>query len=84
MSKEEFERRFWAEIADDTSKYLPKEEREQKTTYTVEEFSEEFLKVYVRNNNKHSVIITKRSILNNHLLPFLGKMSLCRSHFLRC
>ena len=44
---------------------------------TFSEFAEEFMTVYVAVNNKRSEQVTKRRILDNHLLPFFGPTRLC-------
>ncbi|MFP2958226.1 tyrosine-type recombinase/integrase [Myxococcus sp. 1LA] len=48
---------------------------ETKQVPTVKEFSSRFL-TYSENNNKHSSVITKRQILEHHVLPFFGDMKL--------
>lgn len=51
-------------------------EKEERKRLKVEEFYTDFLEVYAKNNNKNSVLITKRGVLENHLLPVFGKMYL--------
>ena len=40
------------------------------------EFVEEFLANYAEVNNKYSELLSKRSILRQHLAPFFGRMRL--------
>jgi integrase len=42
---------------------------------TLAEFGPRFL-TYSENNNKHSSVVSKRQILDDHLLPFFGEMAL--------
>lgn len=39
---------------------------------TFKEFSEKFVAVYVKNNNKYSEVLNKESVLRAHLNPFFG------------
>ncbi|MDO8668227.1 MAG: site-specific integrase [bacterium] len=59
------------------------EGREDKGDITFEKFSQEWFEVYVKNNNKHSEVISKESILRVHLLPFFGKMRLSKIQSLK-
>ncbi len=42
---------------------------------TLADFAPRFL-TYSENNNKHSSVVTKRQLLDDHLLPFFGQMAL--------
>jgi integrase len=42
---------------------------------TLSQFAPRFL-TYSENNNKHSSVVTKRQLLEDHLLPFFGHMAL--------
>ena len=59
------------------------ENREDKGEITFEKFSKEWFEVYVKNNNKHSEIITKEIVLRIHLLPFFGKMKIAKIQSLK-
>lgn len=39
-------------------------------------FADEWMKTYVKSNNKHSELITKQSAFNAHILPFFGRLAL--------
>ena len=54
------------------------DDQKNKGDITFEIFSKEWFEVYVKNNNKHSEVISKESILRVHLLPFFGKMELSK------
>ncbi|NVB39585.1 tyrosine-type recombinase/integrase [Pseudenhygromyxa sp. WMMC2535] len=43
---------------------------------TFGEFAEEFLANYAEVNNKHSEVVSKRTIFGKHLVPFFGRMRL--------
>jgi len=43
---------------------------------TVAEFAEEFLEIYVKNNNKPSEQASKRGIIDHHIKPLIGKVPL--------
>ena len=45
-------------------------------TSTLEEFSDDFIEIYARANNRWGEVENKKGILKNHLLPFFGEMSL--------
>ncbi|MFA6417068.1 MAG: site-specific integrase [Patescibacteria group bacterium] len=49
---------------------------EQKAVPTFKEFSDNWLEVYVKNNNKYSEILNKESLLRAHLNPFFGQKQL--------
>ncbi len=49
--------------------------KEKKEVPTLEQFQERFL-TYSENNNKHSSVVSKRQLLDDHLLPFFGQMAL--------
>lgn len=40
------------------------------------DFADEWFRIYVKNNNKHSEIIAKESVLRVHLVPYFGNMDL--------
>lgn len=40
------------------------------------DFVDNWFQVYVKNNNKHSEIVTKESIIRVHLAPYFGRMKL--------
>lgn len=48
--------------------------KEDKTTY--KEFAANWFQVYVKNNNKHSEILSKEKILRVHLIPYFGQSKL--------
>lgn len=48
--------------------------KEDQTTY--KDFAANWFQVYVKNNNKHSEILSKEKILRVHLLPFFGQYKL--------
>ena len=52
--------------------------QEEKRSENFKKFAREWFEVYVKNNNKHSEIISKESILRVHLIPFFGKTTLER------
>jgi hypothetical protein len=45
------------------------------------EFAEEFLANYAEVNNKHSELLSKRTIFRQHLVPFFGRMRLGTSGY---
>ena len=65
---EQYEREIRVNLAAGT--YGKEKKKREKT----ESFADDFLKSYVVNNNKNSVLITKTGILKNHLLPVFGSM----------
>jgi integrase len=46
------------------------------STATFSEYAEDFMDVYAKVNNKRSEQLSKQRILDNHLLPFLGRTRL--------
>lgn len=54
----------------------PEPERAENGSITFAKFSEKWMEVYAKGNNKNSEYMNKRYMLNNHLLPFFGKMHL--------
>ncbi|WP_163866109.1 tyrosine-type recombinase/integrase [Myxococcus eversor] len=52
-----------------------KEKTQEKRIPTLEEFTPRFL-TYSENNNKHSTVISKRQVLDDHITPFFGAMAL--------
>lgn len=54
----------------------PDERRAAPLTFA--QFSEEWLRTYVKTNNKLSEQKTKASVLRNHLVPFFGRMELAQ------
>ncbi|WP_373691542.1 tyrosine-type recombinase/integrase [Hyalangium versicolor] len=50
-------------------------EKKSEDRVTLAEFAARFL-TYSENNNKHSSVVSKRQILDDHLLPFFGEMAL--------
>ncbi|QDE82482.1 tyrosine-type recombinase/integrase [Myxococcus xanthus] len=53
----------------------PEATEEAKKTPSLKDFTDRFL-TYSENNNKHSSVISKRQILDDHLIPFFGAMAL--------
>jgi integrase len=49
-------------------------EREKTTTF--KDFAQDWFETYVKNNNKHSEILSKEKILRVHLIPYFGSMKL--------
>jgi len=45
-------------------------------TTTFKEFAQDWFETYVKNNNKHSEIETKKIILRVHLVPYFGRMKI--------
>jgi integrase len=54
----------------------PVEEKEVQEVPTVGEFSKEFMRTYVKANNKPSEIAQKTSVLKRHIVPKLGAVKL--------
>lgn len=52
----------------------PIEQKKAETTY--KDFADNWFQVYVKNNNKHSEIVTKESTIRVHLAPYFGRMKL--------
>ena len=52
------------------------DEEKKQTQEIFSKFAWHWFDVYVKNNNKHSEIISKESILRVHLVPYFGKFSL--------
>ncbi len=52
-----------------------KEQKSEEGVITLADFTPRFL-TYSENNNKHSSVVSKQQILNDHILPFFGKMAL--------
>ncbi len=50
--------------------------KEEKKEFTFREFSNDWFETYVKNNNKHSEILTKEMVLRVHLVPHFGHMRL--------
>lgn len=48
----------------------------QKIESAFKDFVENWFQVYVKNNNKHSEIVTKESIIRVHLVPYFGRSKL--------
>jgi len=46
---------------------------ENKKTTTFKDFARDWFETYVKNNNKHSTILTKEMILRVHLVPHFGR-----------
>ncbi|MFC1482272.1 tyrosine-type recombinase/integrase [Myxococcota bacterium] len=69
---EQFERQIREEILN------PTPEVEQKEVPTLNAFADEFIETYAETNNKPSEVESKRSILNIHLTPILGRLRLDR------
>ncbi|WP_408890782.1 tyrosine-type recombinase/integrase [Myxococcus faecalis] len=59
---------FGKEVPEDTKK-------EESKPLMLKEFTQRFL-TYSENNNKHSSVVSKRQILDDHLIPFFGEMVL--------
>ncbi|MBU8899929.1 site-specific integrase [Corallococcus sp. M34] len=53
----------------------PETNGETKKVPTVKDFTSRFL-TYSENNNKHSSVVSKRQLLDDHLLPFFGETAL--------
>jgi len=53
----------------------PLDPEKEKTT-TFKDFAKDWFETYVKNNNKHSEILTKQIILRVHLVPYFGRMKL--------
>lgn len=47
-------------------------EREEKENISFKDFTTNWFETYVKNNNKHSEVISKEMILRVHLLPYFG------------
>lgn len=43
---------------------------------TFKDFTREWFETYVKNNNKHSEVVSKEMILRVHLVPYFGRMKL--------
>lgn len=54
----------------------PEKKAEQPKELLFEEFAWDWFETYVKNNNKHSEILTKEMILKVHLVPYFGRMPL--------
>ncbi len=54
----------------------PLDPPEEEKAPTFKAFARNWLETYVKNNNKHSEIVTKEVILRVHLVPFFGSMRL--------
>ncbi|WP_044890320.1 tyrosine-type recombinase/integrase [Myxococcus hansupus] len=50
-------------------------QKEECCALTVAKFAPRFL-TYSENNNKHSSVVSKRQILDDHIVPFFGEMAL--------
>jgi len=70
---EEYERKVRQELLAGT---FEQEKEPERKPITVAEFGAEFLSTYVRSNNKPSEVATKEMILNRHLVPAMGKLTL--------
>ena len=69
---EQYERELRASLLTGT---FGKENNSEERPITLAEFAPRFL-TYSENNNKHSSVVSKRQILDDHLLPFFGQMAL--------
>src|SRR5512140_1175791 len=69
---EQYERELRASLLKGT---FGKENSSEETRVTLAQFAPRFL-TYSENNNKHSSVVTKRQLLDDHLLPFFGDMAL--------
>ncbi len=69
---EQYERELRASLLNGT---FGKENNSGERRMTLAEFAPRFL-TYSENNNKHSSVVTKRQLLDDHLLPFFGQMAL--------
>ena len=49
---------------------------EEEPAVNFKEFADSWFQTYVRNNNKHSEIIGKETILRVHLIPYFGRLKL--------
>src|SRR5690606_15315273 len=57
-------------------RYVAAEPEERKEVPTFREFVSERFLPYSEDKNKHSEVLSKKSILERHLLPFFGEMRL--------
>jgi len=69
---EQYERELRASLLHGT---FGKENNNGERCLTLSEFAPRFL-TYSENNNKHSSVVTKRQILDDHLFPFFGNTPL--------
>ena len=69
---EQYERELRAALLNGT---FGKENISEENRVTLSQFAPRFL-TYSENNNKHSSVVTKRQLLEDHLLPFFGQMAL--------
>ncbi len=51
---------------------------QKEETSTFKQFARDWFETYVKNNNKHSEIVSKEMILRVHLVPYFGLMNLDR------
>lgn len=54
----------------------PIDETKKEANSDFQQFAWNWFDVYVKNNNKHSEIVSKESILRSHLIPFFGSLRL--------
>nr|BDT33741.1 site-specific integrase [Myxococcus sp. MH1] len=69
---EAYERELRAALLDGS---FGKEKKSEEAPLTLAKFTQRFL-TYSENNNKHSSVVSKRQILDDHLIPFFGEMAL--------
>lgn len=69
---EQYERELRASLLNGT---FGKEHNNGERPMSLADFAPRFL-TYSENNNKHSSVVTKRQLLDDHLLPFFGQMAL--------
>ena len=74
---EQYERELRQALAAGTY-HNGKEAKSKEAVPTLSVFSEEFIALYAESNNKPSEVMTKQSVLNNHLVPAFGKLPLDR------
>jgi hypothetical protein len=72
---EQYERELRASLLNGT---FGKEHTSGEQPMSLSEFAPRFL-TYSENNNKHSSVVTKRQILDDHLIPFFGNTPLSSS-----
>ena len=54
----------------------PVDGMEKKKPVDFKEFAADWFQTYVKNNNKHSEIVTKETILRVHLIPYFGRFKM--------
>lgn len=55
---------------------LKPEKKEKEEVKNYKEFAREWFEIYVKNNNKHSEMLSKKSSLKTHLIPNFGSLLL--------